>query len=410
MLDTSAGLVLAWTQTAQDGGADMGKKNILLWFYWAYVAIYIARLNLSMASPAMLEQGVLTAVELGFIGSAFSLVYSCGRLFNGILGDRLAPKLLIVTGLLMAGLANLLLGLLPAYLLFLGLWCVNAFGQSMLWSAMLRSVSQLYGKAQADKKMPILVSSVSVGNILGILLGAQLVARLGLRAAFLVPGALTALTGMALQVILPPSGRDPAGSRFSLKPLLQEPSLRGILLPALFHGAIKENISLWMAVYLLDTFRVDLESSAWYVLLIPTVGLVGRLIYPACYRLAKNRENLLSLILFGLCALASLGLLAGPALPLAAAALLSLLYAFTSMINTSTLTMFPLRFANKGLVSSVSGVTDFATYLGTAIGSAIYGFWIADGSYWLMFASWAAISLLSILILLGQHPLRKEET
>ena len=64
----------------------------------AYTCIYIARLNLSMASPAMREAGILTAAQLGLIGSAFSVVYSCGRLVSGIVGDRLAPKLLICTG------------------------------------------------------------------------------------------------------------------------------------------------------------------------------------------------------------------------------------------------------------------------------------------------------------------------
>ena len=67
------------------------KSSIFFVFYIAYVCIYVARLNLSMASPAMRDANILTAAELGFIGSAFSVVYACGRLFNGILGDRLAP-------------------------------------------------------------------------------------------------------------------------------------------------------------------------------------------------------------------------------------------------------------------------------------------------------------------------------
>ena len=79
------------------------------------------------------------------------------------------------------------------------------------------------------------------------------------------------------------------------------------------------------------------------------------------------------------------------------------------MINTSILSMFPLRFASKGLVSSVSGITDFATYLGAAIASAIYGIWIDGGRFGPMFLSWIIVSLLSIGILLFQHPFRKEE-
>ena len=109
-------------------------KGVIFWLlYFSYVAIYMARQNLSMASPALQEAGLLTAAQLGFIGSVFSVIYSCGRLFNGILGDRIASKILIITGLAFSGLANLLIGFLPPYLILLGLWCVNAFAQSMLW-------------------------------------------------------------------------------------------------------------------------------------------------------------------------------------------------------------------------------------------------------------------------------------
>ena len=81
------------------------------------------------------------------------------------------------------------------------------------------------------------------------------------------------------------------------------------------------------------------------------------------------------------------------------------------MINTSFLSIFPLRFAEKNLVSSVSGIADFATYLGAAIASAVYGFWIEGGTagYLYMFLSWTTLSILSIVLLLGQHPFRKEE-
>lgn len=388
------------------------KSSIFFVFYIAYVCIYVARLNLSMASPAMRDANILTAAELGFIGSAFSVVYACGRLFNGILGDRLAPKVLIITGLSLCGIANLTIGFLPPYLVILVLWCLNAFGQSMLWSSMLRTMTGVYGKEMADRKVPILVSSVSVGNIVGILLSSQLVSSFGIRAAFFVPGAMTVIMGLLVLYILTISQDRSNGKSqpFPFKTLLQDKSILGILLPSMFHGAMKDNISLFMAVYFFDKFAVDLEQSAWYILLIPAVGLVGRLIYPMCYRLLGRRENLLSVICFVLCA-ALAGVLCLPvSSPLLAAVCLSLIYALVSMINTSTLSMFPLRFAKKNLVSSVSGITDFATYLGAGIASAIYGVWIENGisGYFYMFASWAIVSILSIIILCLQHPLRKE--
>ena len=94
--------------------------------------------------------------------------------------------------------------------------------------------------------------------------------------------------------------------------------------------------------------------------------------------------------------------------PIVAALCLSLLYALISMINTSLLSMFPLRFAKENMVSSVSGLADFATYLGAGIGSAVYGFIIARFGYLPMFASWGVLCVISVILVLRQHPFVKE--
>ena len=386
------------------------KGFVFVLCYVAYVAIYAARLNLSMASPAMIAGGVLTEVQYGFIGSAFFVTYACGRLLNGMIGDRAAPWIMVSLGLLLTGLANLLIGILPPYWLILGLWCVNAYAQSMLWSSLLRCMTGLYGKQTADKKVPILVSSVSVGNIAGIIISTCMVEWLGVRAAFFVPGALTVLLGMATAWVLStvPEGPRLQKQRFPVAEFVRDKQIRGMLLPALFHGVIKDNIGSWMAYYFVIRYAIDLESSALFVLLIPTVGMVGRLLYPLCYRLSGQRENVISVLCFAACAALAGVLCLNPGAPLVAAVCLSLIYALVSMINTSTLSMFPLRFAEKNMVSSVSGLADFATYLGAGIGSAVYGFWNEGGNFLPMFLSWVVLCGLSIGLLLIQLPRKKE--
>lgn len=372
--------------------------------YIAYVCIYTARLNLSMASPEMIAGGILTEVEYGFIGSAFFVTYACGRLLNGVIGDRQAPWVMIALGLLLTGVSNLLIGILPTYLVILVLWCVNAYAQSMLWSSLLRCMTGLYGKETADKKVPILVSSVSVGNIVGIVLSSWTVESFGIRAAFLVPGIYTVLMGMTAAYVLRtvPEGPKPEKQRFALVEFIRDKSIRRIFLPALFHGVIKDNIGNWMALYFVTRYAVNLESSALFVLLIPTVGMVGRLVYPFCYKLSRQRENLISVLCFVACGILAGILCLNPGAPMVAAVCLSLIYALVSMINTSTLSMFPLRFADKNMVSSVSGVADFFTYLGAGIGSAVYGFWNAGGNFVPMFISWTVLCIASILLLIPQ--------
>lgn len=387
------------------------KGLIFVLCYIAYVGIYAARLNISMASPVMIAQGVLTEVQYGFIGSAFFVTYACGRLLNGVIGDRTAPWVMITVGLLMTGISNLLLGLLPGYIVILLLWCVNAYAQSMLWSSLLRTMTGLYGKQTADKKVPILVSSVSVGNIAGIVLSTYLVEKVSLQSAFLVPGALTVLLGLTTALVLRmvPEGPKPEKQRFAVAEFFRDRKIRSMLLPALFHGVIKDNIGAWMALYFVCRYNIDLESSALFVLLIPAVGMVGRLLYPVCYKLSGQRENLISVICFILCAALAVIMCCSPESPWVAAVCLSLIYALVSMINTSILSMFPLQFTQKNMVSSVSGVADFATYLGAGIGSAVYGFLNKSGNFVPMYISWVVLCVASIGLLLLQKPMKKQE-
>lgn len=387
------------------------KGLIFVLCYIAYVGIYAARLNLSMASPVMIAEGVLTEVQYGFIGSAFFVTYACGRLLNGVIGDRTAPWVMITVGLLMTGLSNLLLGILPGYIVILLLWCVNAYAQSMLWSSLLRTMTGLYGKQTADKKVPILVSSVSVGNIAGIVLSTYLVERVSLESAFLVPGALTVLLGLTTALVLRtvPEGPKPEKQRFAVAEFFRDRKIRSMLLPALFHGVIKDNIGAWMALYFVCRYNIDLESSALFVLLIPAVGMVGRLLYPVCYKLSGQRENLISVICFVLCTALAVIMCCSPASPWVAAVCLSLIYALVSMINTSILSMFPLQFTQKNMVSSVSGVTDFATYLGAGIGSAVYGFLNKSGNFVPMYISWVVLCVASVGLLMLQKPMKKQE-
>ena len=49
-------------------------KLIFAVVYLAYTSIYIARVNLSMAGPDLIDGQILDTVQLGLLGSVFSTV------------------------------------------------------------------------------------------------------------------------------------------------------------------------------------------------------------------------------------------------------------------------------------------------------------------------------------------------
>ena len=174
-------------------------------------------------------------------------------------------------------------------------------------------------------------------------------------------------------------------------------------------GVMKENISLWMTVYVVYKFNTDLTTSSYYILLIPIIGFIGRASYTSLFRLCRENENTVSTIGFTLCILSSVLICFSGIGMIASVLCLSVIYAAASMINTSILSIYPLRSLKTGNVASVSGVMDFATYLGGGIASMIYGIVIASFGYTPMFISFAVISVISIVFIKGIDSRRKNE-
>lgn len=389
------------------------RKLIFLIVYLAYTSIYIARINLSMAGPDLLGTGVLDEVQLGLLGSVFSTLYACGRLINGGISDKRPPWQMLTTGLLIAGISNIAISFLPPFIAIFVFWTANAYAQSMLWSSVLCVVSSLYDKQTAKRKTTVMVTSVAVGNIAAIIICSFLITTFSVKFAFIVPGAITVILGAL--VFLATKGISPkeavAKKHKSMWQLLKDPHIAIMIFPALFHGVMKENISLWMTVFIVDIYNVDLSKSAYYILMIPAIGLIGRTIYTFIYKLCNEKENTVSLIGFIICILCSVLLSIGKTYMIVSVLALSLIYAAVSMINTSMLSILPLHYIKSQNVASVSGIMDFATYLGGGIGSFAYGVLIKSLGYTPMFISWVIISGLSvILIIKSNHSKLKNQT
>ena len=77
---------------------------------------------------------------------------------------------------------------------------------------------------------------------------------------------------------------------------------------------------------------------------------------------------------------------------------LGIVYAAVSIVNTSMLSIMPLRYAKENAIASVSGIMDFATYIGASVGSFAYGYIIELWGYIPVFVSWLAISVCSIVL------------
>ena len=160
----------------------------------AYAFFYITRKNLSMAQPAMLEEGVISTYALGTIMTVHGVLYGISRFVNGFWADRLNGRIFMATGLALSALMTFLFGCSSVTVFFAAFWILNGWTQGMGFPPCAKMLAHWIHPKELATKMSIWNSSHSIGAFLALGICSVLFALgLGWRWCFYVPAALAAL-------------------------------------------------------------------------------------------------------------------------------------------------------------------------------------------------------------------------
>ena len=114
------------------------KKDLLKYRYsvflsatLGYALFYVCRLSISVAKKPLVDANIFTESELGKIGAALFFTYAVGKLINGFFSDRTNINRFIATGLILTALVNLAMGAFPLFIVFIILWGLNGWFQSL---------------------------------------------------------------------------------------------------------------------------------------------------------------------------------------------------------------------------------------------------------------------------------------
>ena len=107
------------------------RYNVFLSATFGYALFYVCRLSISVVKKPLVDANIFTESELGKIGAALFFTYAVGKLVNGFFSDRTNINRFIATGLIMTALVNLAMGAFPIFIVFLILWGLNGWFQSL---------------------------------------------------------------------------------------------------------------------------------------------------------------------------------------------------------------------------------------------------------------------------------------
>ena len=214
----------------------------------SYAFFYIARKNLSMAQPAMLEEGVISTYALGTIMTVHGVLYGLSRFVNGFWADRLNGRVFMAIGLALSALMNFLFGCSPgmkgvitltwgeyscslnsvniASAVFGAFWILNGWTQGMGFPPCAKMLAHWIHPKELATKMSVWNASHSVGAVLALGLCSALFALgFGWRWCFWVPAALAVAAAVftffcvketPVEAGLPPLDLEPAAKGASV--------------------------------------------------------------------------------------------------------------------------------------------------------------------------------------------------
>ena len=164
------------------------RLRIMLAITIGYGIAYTCRLALSVVKKPLLDAGIFSIAELGFIGSALFYTYAFGKLVNGFLADHANLKYFFPLGVLVSALLNLAMGTTTTVWIAFTLWALNGWFQGFGAPAGVVAMAQWFTSAERGRAYGIWSTAHSIGEGLTFVVVAALVSAWGWRAGFWGPG------------------------------------------------------------------------------------------------------------------------------------------------------------------------------------------------------------------------------
>ncbi len=377
------------------------QKMITVLCMIAYTVLYFMRLNVSLALTGMEESLLTTPEQLGMMTTAFFWCYAFGQLFFGFWGDRLPTRFMVFTGLLGSGILNMAISFAPTIGMVSVFWALNGIFQSMLWSPMMKTVSQYF----EEKKKVLAIFALSITQVLGYILAwcvsYFINTYLGWRFVFRIPS----LLGIAFSVIwlilfrfdLPTQTAKlkKKGSSLIRQPILIT-FLGVIALFSILFGLVKSSIDTWLPTMIEDLGGFSESGTVITLVLIPLLNFAGILLVKSLVKRLNGDIYKCILAVWG----ASLGISIAALIvfgmsPVIFVIINSLMFGVVYGMTPLFTSFIPLDFEKWDCVSTVTGFVDFAIYFGAGITGTISGMILGSGGA----KNWNGLSFYWFLIL-----------
>ncbi len=352
----------------------MKKENkFILLCCLVYFTSYITRINYAATLVEMV--GVLKISNaFASLAVTFSFVsYGVGQLVAGVLGDKLNPKNMLTFGLVTTGIINFMVGFSNNMTFILVVWTINGFAQALLWPPLVRLMTSVLSNDQYKKGGALVTIAASVAIVFVYLFSSFCIQFASYKLVFYISGGLGILVAgichfkmdtFTQNAKLTSKVKDT--SQVSLWKIILSCGLLPIMFVIVLQGMLRDGITTWMPTFIRDTFEMSNASSVLSTTILPLFTIFSIMIVRKLNVKWKN-EVALSTAIWGGAGVLCIILLCSLNTMVLSTFSMALLTACMHGINLLLICNLPARFVKYGKVSTVSGVLNACTYIGSAL-------------------------------------------
>ena len=398
----------------------------------AYALYYVCRMAMAVVKQPLIDGNILSAAQLGIIGSAFYFVYAAGKFANGFIADYCNIRRFMATGLLVSTVVNLLMGVLGLahgwwgfssallFIVFAIVWGINGYCQSMGAPPGVISLSRWFPLNRRGTFYSILSATPYLGKSISVFALGLVVAWIGWEYGFI----FSAIAGVIGSVIIlvfvsdtPESKGLPSVQELSgeevlktdtlptkelQKMVVRHPGIWIIALSSAFVYITQHAVSEWGVLFLQKGKDYSLVSATEIIAFSEAFGIAGTVLAGWLSDRVFKGNRLIPVLLSGIVCLLSLGAFlfskGSYVLNIVYVAVFSL---SIGVVYCTVAGLMALDIVPRKATGSALGMVGLASYGAAGIQNVVSGFMIgAGGEFNFLPVSmfWMAACLLSFLI------------
>lgn len=375
-------------------------NSLVFLFSITYMISYMTRIDYGAIIAEM-------QTALGYSKSLLSIsltgsfiTYGIGQIVSGIFGDKTSPKRLVMYGLYVTFLMNLLIIFCRTPYQMAIIWSVNGFAQSLMWPPIVKIMSAVLSDSDYTFAVNKVSWGSSIGTILVYLLAPILISAFSWKAVFVASAVLAFAmifiwNKFAYDVKIVSVNKEKSEVK---KTVIITPFIIFAMIAIVLQGMLRDGATTWMPSYVAETFKLSNEISILTGVILPIFSILSFQLATEIYTRKINNLFVCAAIFFGIGAIAALGL---SLLTNVSAAISIFMFAMLTGgmhgVNLMLICMLPAYYKNTGKVSTVSGLLNSCTYVGSAVST--YGIavitekfnWSVTILIWLAIASCGTI-------------------